>query len=194
MLTQFISAPPTDVINLTLTRYHEGDGNAIVAWVGRIVNIGFDGFSAEVYCESIHTSFRHPTGRRVYQINCPHVLYGASCGVTQSSYKLTTTLSAISGLDITSTDFGLEVDGYYSGGIVELTSGGLVTKRFVTNHVGNVITLNLALTGAYVGVSVDAYPGCDHSTTACNSKFSNILNYGGQPFYPERNPYETVIF
>lgn len=185
---QYISSPPTDRISLTIRRFHDEDAEIKSIWIGRVINVEFKEEIAEVRCEPIHTSLKRQTLRRFYQTPCAFTLYGDRCGVSRNSYKLTTTLSAISGTTITSSDFGLKADGYYAGGYAEFLSGGLYTKRFITDHVGNDITLNLSLTGAVVGSSVDVYPGCSHNTTECNSKFSNILNYGGQPWIPRKNP------
>ena len=195
MLAQYISASPTDVVTLTLHRFHNGDNNTVSTWVGRISNIGFNGYEAEVYCESTLTSLRRPTGRMLYQIDCPHVLYGTRCGAVQSTFAIEATLISVSGLDIQAGAFaGGFGEGYFSGGLVTLVSAGLTTRRFVTDHSGNTITLNLPLTGAVVGSAVTAYPGCNHSTDHCNTKFSNLPNYGGQPFYPEKNPFESMVF
>lgn len=185
---QYISSPPTDRVSLTIRRFHEGDAEIKSLWVGRVVNVAFKEAKVDVRCEPIHSSLKRPTLRRFYQMSCPYLLYGSLCGVTASAFKLTTTLSGVSGLTLTSTDFGLQVDGYYTGGYVELLSGGVFNKRFITAHVGNNITVNLPLQDAVVGSSVDTYPGCAHNVTICKDKFDNILNYGGQPWIPRQNP------
>lgn len=194
LLDPYISAPPTDIINLTVRRFHESDGEVAVIWSGRLVNVEFNGYTAEIRCESVLSSLLRPVGRRLYQVNCPHVLYGDQCGVNAASFQIRTTLTGVSGLTITSPDFGVFADGHFTGGVVDFTEGGLITKRFVDGHTGNVLTLNLALTGAYVGATVDAFPGCNRTTDHCNGKFGNLPNYGGQPFYPGANPFSSRVF
>jgi uncharacterized phage protein (TIGR02218 family) len=34
------------------------------------------------------------------------------------------------------------------------------------------------------GDAFTAYPGCDKQMATCSSKFSNLINFGGQPFIP----------
>lgn len=186
---EYIASPPTDQITLTIHRFHYGDSEVKSIWVGRVINVSFKEISADVRCESIHASLKRFTLRRRYQVACPHLLYSDSCGASSASFKVTTTLSDVDGLIITSSDFGSYADGYFTGGYVTILSGGVYNKRFITDHVGNDLTLNLALTDAVVGSSVEAYPGCAHNITDCQTKFSNILNYGGQPWIPKtHNP------
>lgn len=187
-LNQFRGSPPTDIVQLTLQRYHEGDGELTTPWVGRVVNVKFMEREAEVRCEPVYTSLRRPTLRRLYQTNCPHVLYSTACGVALAAFRFNTTLTAISGKVITSAAFATKPDGYFSGGFVEWGVGGVIERRFITDHVGQNLTLNLPFLGIPFGAAVSAYPGCDHTLATCASKFANELNYGGQPFYPKKNP------
>jgi uncharacterized phage protein (TIGR02218 family) len=187
-IQQYISSPPTDRVSLTVRRFHFGDAEVKSIWVGRVVNVSFKEFKAEVRCEPVHSSLKRPTLRRFYQVSCPYLLYGNLCKLDADNFKLVTTLSGVSGLNLVSSDFALVADGYYTGGYIELLDDGAYNKRFITNHVGNTLTINLQLTSAVVGSSVNAYPGCSHNVTVCNSKFDNILNYGGQPWIPTKNP------
>jgi uncharacterized phage protein (TIGR02218 family) len=193
-LDQYAGGAPADIINLTIYRFHYGDTDYSVAWIGRVMNVGFSGFEAEVYCESILTSLQRPMNRRRYQISCPHVLYGTACGVTKASYEVEAELTVISGTTLYSPTFWTYDDNYFTGGTVSYTSGGITVPRAILEHNDNFIVVNLTLTGAEVGSTVKAYPGCKHNIYDCNTKFSNILNYGGQPFIPDENPFDTMVF
>jgi uncharacterized phage protein (TIGR02218 family) len=187
----YIAAPPSDPISFTLRRFHGGDTEVVSIWIGRVVNVEFKEENVEITCESVYTSLKRPTLRRLYQRPCPHVLYSqavGSCNADQNTFKVVGTLSAVSGTIITSSTFGGYADGYFTGGFVEIVSGGHTNRRYITAHTGNNITLNLQLTGAAVGLDVDAYPGCAHNLNDCNTKFNNILNYGGMPWIPDKNP------
>jgi len=192
----YIAAPPSDPISFTLRRFHDGDTDVVSIWIGRVINVEFKEEVVEIMCESIYTSLKRPTLRRLYSRSCPHVLYDVSvgsCRADKNSFKTTATLSAASGLTLTSASFGAFANGYFTGGFVENLSGGHTNRRYITNHVGNDITLNLQLTGAAAGLSVDAFPGCAHNLNDCNSKFNNIVNYGGMPWIPEKNPMGGVL-
>lgn len=186
---QFISYPPTNIMNFKLKRYHYGDSEVITTWVGRVVNVEFkNSKTAEVLCEHALTSMQRPTLRYYYQITCPFVLYDEeTCTILAADKRVNATLSAVSGVTLTSGDFGLG-DGYFTGGYVELTSGGVTQVRFITDHVGNDITVNLPLPGAVASAAVSAYPGCDHTLITCKDKFANNINYGGFVGIPDVNP------
>lgn len=187
----YIASPPSDPISFTLRRFHGGDSEVVSIWVGRITNVEFKEETVEVTCESVYTSLKRPTLRRLYGRSCPHVLYNeveGSCNLSKTAFKVTAALSAASGVVLTSSTFGGYADGYFTGGFVEFISGGNTNRRFIVEHTGNDVTLNLQLSGAGAGLSVDAYPGCAHNLSDCNDKFSNILNYGGTPWIPDKNP------
>lgn len=187
-LSQFKGAPPSDPINLTIKRYHEGDSEILTIWVGRIVNVKFKEREADIRCEPIFTALKRPILRRRYQTTCPHVLYGQQCGLSTVEYANPAIVSVISGKDLTATAFGIKPTGYFSGGFVDWANSSVIERRFIINHSGSVITLNLPFSRMLVGTSINVYPGCDHLLTTCNSKFANDDNYGGQPFYPSKNP------
>jgi uncharacterized phage protein (TIGR02218 family) len=191
-IQEYMAGTPTDPISVVLRRFHEGDGEVASIWIGRVVNVEFKELKAEVLCETTYTSLKRPTLRRLYQYSCPHVLYSIGdglCNVVKATYKVTATLSAVSGLTLTSSTFGLQADGYFAGGFVELSTGGVINRRFIMEHTGNNITLNQQLFGAASGMSVDVFPGCSHDMDTCRTKFNNLLNYGGFPWIPRKNPF-----
>lgn len=188
---QYISSPPTDKIDITVYQYHEDDPDqeVVIVWTGRVINLKFGEKDVEVLCESIETVFDRNTLRRQYSRGCTFQLYDPdSCKVDPDNFVLETTLSAVDGIILTSSDFGTYDDGYFAGGYLVLQVGSILNKRFILTHVGNDITINLSLPGLAAGVDVSVYPGCAHTTQVCADKFNNILNYGGQPFIPLKNP------
>jgi uncharacterized phage protein (TIGR02218 family) len=190
-IQEYMPGSPTESISLTLRRYHADDSEVASIWIGRVINVEFKELKAEVLCETVYTSLKRPTLRRLYQYSCPHVLYSIGkghCNVVRADYKAVATLTAVSGTTLTSTTFGAQADGYYAGGYVEYTQGGAVNRRFIAAHTGNDIELNQQLFGAVSGISVDVYPGCSHDLDTCRVKFNNLLNYGGFPWIPEKNP------
>lgn len=187
-IQQFVSEPTFLRINVTLWRYHLDDSQVVSLWTGRVINVEQKESTAIVVCESSQSSLRRPTLRRLYSATCPHLLYGPVCGVDKTLYEINAIISGIDGLDITSTSYGAFSDGYFLGGYAEYTKNATFLRRFITNHVGDVITLNLPLYTAGIGDTLVTYPGCDHSLATCNNTFSNVLNYGGQPWIPVKNP------
>lgn len=196
LLDLFKIAPPSDVITVVIKRVHRGDSEAVVIWMGRILNVQWrGGLQSEIHCESIYTSIKRPGLRRMYQKQCPHVLYSTQCGVSKSAYKVTRTVASVSGLGVTMSDMGSFESGRFAGGYIEWMQSGIAERRSIRQHAGAVLTINFQAAGLTAGVSVDIYPGCDHTIAVCNSKFSNSANYGGMPFIPTKNPFNgTPVF
>ena len=185
---EYRESPPTDIITLTIYRYHYGDSDVTTIRVGRVLNISFGANNkAIVTCENLLSSLKQAFPRKRYQVSCQKVLYSADCGVLADSYKISTTLTGVSGLDLTSPDFTPE--GYLTGGYLVCANGDAYEKRFITDHTGTTITINLSLSQLIVGSEVFVYPGCQLTTDDCFTKFNNILNHGGFPFSANKNPF-----
>lgn len=201
----FRVAPPSEVIDLTVRRIHRADAEGspqdlVVAWIGRVLSCEFSGAKATLQCEPISVSLAHTGLRRVFQVGCPHVLYGAGCTLSKTDFDHATTVVSIDGnvLEIASSDGAYS----YSGGFVEwVNDDGVTERRFIETAVvgdGSPARMELTLMQPFAGIAVsDAitiYPGCDHTLTTCNETFNNALNYGGFPFFPGKNPFEVSVF
>jgi uncharacterized phage protein (TIGR02218 family) len=188
-------APPSDTVMLIISQVHAGDTDVAVAWQGRIANVGFEGIQANITCEPTQNAAQRNGLRRGWQKNCAVVLYGqglGQCNVNKAAFVVAATVQSKPGATtIVSTDFGSpHPSGYFSGGFIEFDNGGLTERRFVTDHSGDTLTLAQQLPALVVGSTLRAYPGCDHTTggNGCG-RFSNQLNYGGQKFFPLKNPF-----
>jgi uncharacterized phage protein (TIGR02218 family) len=193
-VTQFIVEPPFVKIGFILRRFQAQDADDEVnsIWVGRVINVEQKEGLTEIRCESSYSSLKRPTLRRLYQASCAHVLYQSVCAIDKSSFETTGTLTDISGNTITSALFATQADGYFAGGFIEYTSSSIVVRRFIINHEGSVATLSLPLYSVSTGATISAYPGCDHTMSTCLNKFSNLDNFGGQPWIPTKNPLSGV--
>lgn len=204
LVNQFIATSPTDIITLKLTRYHAGDpGNSAITFNGRIVNVKFLENEAELTCQPIFSALKRPGLRRAYQTACPHVLYGTGgCRANPSLFDVSAVLTDVSGNSITSPDLIVAINptfdaDHFVGGFVEFVNNNNTDRRFITdfNNVSGTLTLNLPFSDLVVGNTVNAFAGCNHTTAVCDGKFSNLLNYGGFPFIPQKNPMDgTIIF
>jgi uncharacterized phage protein (TIGR02218 family) len=183
-------SPPSDTITLTLRQYHEGDAEVATNWTGRILSVRFDGSEAEITLEPLQTSIRRNGLRRYYQRMCPHVLYGAGCGLNRSAFRLVATADTVAGIKITATEIATQPDGYWTGGYVEwAVATGIFDRRYIIAHAGPSIDLDTAPVGLAPGMQMNIYPGCDRSLATCHSKFGNEENHGGMPYMPLNNPF-----
>ena len=191
VLDMFTVAPPEEVVSITLLRLHAGDGEAITMWAGRVLNVTWNNDAADIHCESVYASLKRVGLRRLYQKGCPHVVYGTGCALSRASYKATKTVSSVSGTTVSISSIGA-VDAYYAGGYLEWVSGGVTHRRAIRSQTGGSVVINFAVPGLAGGASVDLYPGCDHTLSTCASKFANSENFGGFPFFPDKNPFAGV--
>jgi len=189
---EFRIAPPSDVVLVSVYRLHvtDADIERKLFWTGRVLNCEWKGAVAELTCQSIYTALKRPGLRRLYQRQCPHVLYGPACGLVDTAYKATIVLDTVSGTTITAAAIGAQADGHFAGGMIEWESSpGRYERRGIKSHVGSAVTLTHAILELPAGASVSIWPGCDHSIATCQSKFGNILNYGGFPYFKTKNPF-----
>lgn len=193
----YASTPPSAPVALTIwaSHFNDPDHQYIVDWIGRVISPRWVGSTVEIMCEPAYTSVQTLGLRRRWQRGCPHVLYSAQCGADKTSFRILTTLSAVSGFDIQSSDFASLPDGSYAGGYIEWTDAdGITQQRTVDQHVGNTLTVAYSGDEIVAGLSLYAYRGCDHTTNTCDSVFNNLSGagtggYGGAPFIPSVNPF-----
>lgn len=193
----FRITPPTDIIALTIRRFHRGEEDDVaVIWIGRVLNVSFEGAKAVMNCEPVSISLKRTGLRRLYQKQCPHVLYGPGCLVDKTAHDHVATITAIDGVNVTVSSLLAKP---YAGGFIEFEDeDGNLERRFIRSFSGNTLTLNFPL-GQDILASdsvLTIYSGCDHTMATCNAVYDNLENYGGvSPYIPNRNPFDgTPIF
>lgn len=200
----FLGKVPESVTSVTIYRGHQPTDldEFQVWWRGRVAAVSVAGDTVTLECEDIFTSMRRPGLRARYQKSCRHPLYSAGCGVDPEAYAVGATIIAQDGFDVVIEGSGdsnfdsnwiNDNDGYYVGGIVKLADG---TRRYVAAQNGTTLTLLSpfdTIDVDSVGVDVTLYPGCLHTTTDCLSKFDNLVNYGGFPYIPGKNPFGNSV-
>ena len=182
--------PPTEPLQVVLRQLHAGDTEAAVVWSGRVTNVDFSGSEATINCEPVLTSLRRIGLRRLYQTQCPHVLYGPQCGVSKPGFGWPAVVDSVNGAALTSTQAAEKPNGYFDGGYIEwVASANATERRLIVSHLGSQINLPAGITGLPAGAAVTLYPGCDHTLTTCHTKYNNAPNYGGFPYIPTKNPF-----
>lgn len=190
----FSVCPPSDVVNLLIKRVQANDlTDPHVIWAGRVINVAWPGDKAKMTCQSLFTRLKQPGLRRLYGKNCPHLLYSqgsAQCRVNPASFMVTTVIGGAEGLSVQSADFAAFPDQYFRGGKIQVEiSPGVFEKRGIQSHVGDTLTITHPLPGLEGEMTVEAFPGCDKTIQTCHSKFDNVVNFGGFPYIPLKNPF-----
>lgn len=192
----FLGQVPEQVVSVTVFRAHTHDPAEEFRfyWKGRVAGSSVEGDAVSLDCENIFTSLRRPGLREKYQTQCRHALYGRGCGLDKTDFAVVTTATAASGRYVTVAPTSNNFN--FSGGMLETADG--ISRDIALLDVGSV-TLFSALPQLEQAIaddgpqSVTLYPGCDHSLYTCKDVFNNLLNYGGCPGIPKKNPFGNDV-
>lgn len=182
---------PYEPISLRVTATQLADPAEEVegVWLGFVRASDVQGDQATIKCEPIPGSFAREGLRQAYERRCGYQLFGPGCLVNATTYTVSGTVSAVGSSTITASAFGGYADGWFTLGKAILDSD----VRLITAHVGTTITLLLPFQDAAVGDSIEALPGCDRLRGTCDTKFSNLLNYPGCDWIPDKNPFQVGL-
>lgn len=191
--SEFLGYSLDEVVSITVRRGHTNDGEFVVYWRGRVAGSKATGNIISIECESVFTSLRRPGLRAKYQKTCPHVHYGRGCNLDKNSWAVSGPITSVSGTTVVMAIAGTYPDGHFRAGMIEASDG---TLRFIVSHIGSTLTLIRTLgplqdqfDNIGSGFSVRIFPGCIRTKEECLNKFNNILNMGGFPFIPSKNPF-----
>jgi len=197
--------PPGQVVTLRIRGGHltDEDSEFPVVWVGRVLQCSRDnanGPEGDLSCEPSSTSMRRVGLRRHYQLSCPHVLYATGdnlCNADKLAATTSVVVSAVSYTGVRLPDgwFGSIDSKKYVGGLLTWQTATIREQRTIL-RVPTPTTLVLAgpTIGLLAGATVEVILGCNHQTDDCQTLHDNILNYGGQPTIPLKNPIRTNPF
>ncbi len=195
----FKAGTPSAVLSLTIRRMHRDDGVSGVIWIGRVIDCKWSSTEVTMTCEPIRSSMQNPGLRRFFQRQCPHVLYGADCGVNNLAHRVAGTSASVTSNTITVSGASGYTADRFAGGYVEWTNPntGTQERRAIRSSTSGslVVTTLEAVTGLIDGLPIKVYPGCNHTMDHCSGRFSNAANFGGMPHTPTKNPFDgTPIY
>ncbi len=144
-------------------------------------------FRAELRGLSHHLD--QPVGR-VYQHLCDVNLGSVKCGVDldNAAYKTAGEVTALKDAQSFIADgFSSFEDGWFAHGLLTWTTGANagLSAHVKTQTQNGAVALWLPAGAAIdIGDTFTATAGCDKRFTTCKAKFSNAINFRGQPFMP----------
>jgi uncharacterized phage protein (TIGR02218 family) len=182
---RYVANTPPEKVVVKITRLLlDGSDDYAVLFEGEVVSVTLKDFMAHAECEATLGIFRSRLPATIYQPRCNNALFDEKCGLIEISFQVPAIVT-VSGSDLISSTFDVYDDGYFTGGYVEKTGD----YRWITNHVGDTITLQAPFdTRVYTGSTVNAFPGCDGQPSTCQTKFGNFEKYRGFPYIPSSNP------
>lgn len=185
-IARFLSAGlPLGFVSVTVFRAHLGDDDYITHWRGRVLACNWKGTECTINCEPVFTSLQRSGLRMVYQRQCRHALYSDGCSVNKSTYAVPGRVDTAIQNQVFCTAAAAFPDNYFTGGMLETADG----MRLIVAHTGTSLTLITPLPTLTGGTGLNLYPGCDHTLNTCATKFFNSINFGGQPWLPQKNPF-----
>lgn len=188
--------PPSAVVTLSVfaLQLDDPDNQFITIWLGRVLNAAWRGNKVDVSGEPIDTSLNRNGLRRHYQTACPYTLFGPGCKLNAADWREVVAAGgySVSGVNVTVPALAAFSAKYFAGGYMEyqnVATGGLEVKAIRWSESG---VLALATPPLYLNSAPEifVYPGCNHTTGAGGcAKFSNNINFGGQPYIPTKSPF-----
>lgn len=184
----FISFTPDLITTVTIFRGHlsDQDKHFEIYWKGRIAFSETTDNEISLECESVFTSLTRAGLRLSFEYNCPHALYQRGCWVDSELFKGSAIITEVNAVKISADYLGTFGNGYFNGGMI---ANNTLSRRFITKHEGNQITINRPIANIKAGDRLTVWPGCNKSQAHCKNKFNNFDNFGGFPFIPKVNPF-----
>ncbi len=182
----FRVSPPD--LELTIFRYHD-IGQYVPYWRGPVSDVKATGGKATIRAPSVLTyALSSDIPNVFFQTPCNHTLFDSRCKVPEVDWTVAAVVVNVAGRNIEITDVGA-LAGFCIGGELILSSG---ERRMMTAQAGNIITVNFPFSQIEIDEPVILKTGCDHAYTGdCRERFDNNVNFGGYPFIPPENPFET---
>lgn len=127
-----------------------------------------------------------------YSAECRADLGDSRCGVALASFQDTGTVHLVEKATQFQVDFaGNPANGFYALGVITFNTGNNAGRSMEVLGQASVdatydrIILPLAFPyDPEVGDTFTITAGCDHRVETCKNKFSNLLNFRGEPFVP----------
>jgi uncharacterized phage protein (TIGR02218 family) len=191
---KFIGIVPGVPILLQIISFHRGDAEAIIIWEGRVIGASFQMDGAQCMLRSVtsEAAFSRTIPRYKFQSLCNHVLYDGGCQVAKIDFTYIGSVIGEAGNTVTVNGLSATVGADFApGGYIARPDG--TDFRLVLSQSGDILSLPLPFEQSVFGQTVHVIAGCDHTVAECVAKFDNIVNYGGFPYVPSKNPFQVGV-
>lgn len=172
-------------IEIFIVNYRDITQGKLVVKRGKLgeVTLNSQMFQAEVRGLTQHLS---QTIGEVFSPSCRAILGDNKCKVALAGFTVFATVTEITNSQTFKASTLTEAAGWYTGGEVLWTSGNNDGRRMeVKEFASTQVVLALAMgKSIQIGDTFDIIAGCDKTRETCQSKFSNIINFRGEPDVP----------
>lgn len=191
----FQITPPR--LQLILYRIHDGtnpSSDFAVIWQGFVTVFATNNNVVTVDVPSIFSSAMSGSVPSVYyQGPCNHVLFDSTgCKVSRIANMVETTVMSVVEDSVQIASNGGFPDGAFIGG--ECADLAHNDRRTIVAHASNLLTVNYPFSKLTAGATIQVTRGCDHAYNGhCKTVFDNQINFGGFPYIPNVNLFESGI-
>lgn len=190
----FLDWPPTQSVVVKIRAGHRNDPDDVfmVVFMGRVLSTSRSETETQLTCESALISMKRSTNKRNWQYGCPFALYDNRCQADKQAAKFSVIVEAIDDdgrMTFPAGWYAPREPTDFRGGLIEWDNPDLGREARQIKKVGATqMTIIGIVRGIVVGDTVDIFLGCGRNMDDCNRLHDNILNYGGQPDIPLKNP------
>lgn len=192
-LLQAILAGAFDAADVQVERLYSGtygdwSAGTVNIFTGNVSDIPEVGRShASIQVKSRLERLNTPLPRNIFQPGCRWTLFDAGCTLNAASFDAAGTVASGSTALVVKSNLA-NADDYFTLGTIAFTSGNNSGVSRVVREYLNAsgqVTLYVPLPHTpQIGDTFTAFAGCDKKQATCNTKFSNLVNFGGQPYVP----------
>lgn len=197
LVRKYIEIVPGKRAYISVYRFHRFDTpstEVVLYWQGLLRTVTFtaQGRKATIAALPITGAMSRRVPRYGYQGLCNHMVFDERCKAVEASFRHNGRVLSVTNNVLEIENLSAKGDNWARSGYV--TVSGL-DYRVVIAHTGDEIRLLLPFPDdiPLLGSNVDVYAGCAHTPEDCINKFNNFVNYGGFPWVPRKNPYQTGI-
>ncbi|CAM0070814.1 tail assembly protein [Vibrio phage K251 g3] len=176
-----------NMINVSQVHLSDASETIVLMWSGRLLERKRINLKYQLTAEPLTTTLDRSGLRAKYTRVCRHTLYKEGCNVNRDTHKVDSVVKSVAVNILRVNGISSRPSGYFTGGFIQIK--GSKIGRYIVAHAGDTLTVSSAFNDLSNGDLVEIYPGCDHVRNTCKSKFNNILNYGGFPYIPPKNPF-----
>ena len=176
-------------VTLMQIDYRNPAWGATVTRIGRLGEATIRGYESETQFRGLMDLLNQPCGERT-SMTCRYKLGESKCGVNVASFTRTGTVTSVVNRQRFTVNLSpTAVDDYYKNGLITWTSGpnsGLAMET-VTNTGNEILLFAPMLANVAVGNAFSIVAGDDKTLSTCHTKFSNAVNFGGEPDMPTKD-------
>jgi uncharacterized phage protein (TIGR02218 family) len=168
------------------------NGGSVPWFKGIVSSVSVSGISAEFRLIGNGVAQLSQATALRYTAQCRHALYGPACRVDKNNHKTTGNLTDVesNGLVLVSSDWDDFTQEQWIGGAIDI--GGEL-RTIISQPASDKIRIDRVFIGLLGTEAFEIFEGCNKTNATCREKFNNLINFGGIPNLPRRNPFAQDV-